>query len=308
MNHTSAESMERRKFLKKLAQLGFIVGAGQVPVFDATLARAAAPAMLAEAEGPDPAALVHEAVGKLGGMGAFVKDGMEVVVKPNIGWDRTPDEGANTHPLIVRELVKMAIEAGAVRVRVFDRTCNDARRCYENSGIAEAVKGLDSSKAEVSHVDDLRYETVEIKGGVAMTSWPLYRPALEADALINVPVLKHHGLSGMTAGMKNLMGIMGGRRGTIHRQLGDSLVDLNMAVRSTLTVIDATRVLTAGGPQGGGTANVRVENKLAASNDVVAADAWAAKTFGGEPMDFDFLRRARERGFGQSDLSKVELR
>jgi uncharacterized protein (DUF362 family) len=300
--------LERREFLRKLVQAGFVVGMGGVPFFDATRAFAApTPRPLAQVEGGDPALLVREALGKLGGMGAFVKKGDDVVVKPNIGWDRVPEEAANTNPEVVRELVRLALEAGAARVRVFDRTCNDMRRCYKRSGIADAVESLGDSRAEVPFVDDLRYEKVVIKGATAMPEWPLYRPALEADVLINAPVLKHHGLSGITVGMKNLMGVMGGNRGRIHKKLDESLVDLNMAVRSHLTVVDATRVLTANGPQGGGTSNVKVVNRLAASADVVAADAWAAKVFGKEPEDYGFLRIAQERGLGFSDLGKVEI-
>ena len=220
------EELDRRAFLGKLARLGFVLSAGALPLFDATVARGAAPQLLAEGEGEDYALLVREVIGKLGGMTAFVPKGSTVVVKPNIGWDRTPEEGANTNPLVVRELVLLALEAGAAKVMVFDRSCNDPRRSYKKSGIADAVEALGSSRAKVSFVDDVRFETVEIKGGEELKRWPLYRPALEADVLINVPILKHHGLSGVTIGMKNLMGLMGGNRGKIHRSIADSLVDL----------------------------------------------------------------------------------
>jgi uncharacterized protein (DUF362 family) len=306
---------ERREFLKKLSAAGFAVGlGGALPLFDATGARAEAapsPKPLAAVKGDDPALMVREAVGKLGAMSKFVKPGFTVVIKPNIGWDRTPEEGANTHPAIVAELAKMALEAGAEKVQIFDRTCNDSRRCYKRSGVEDAIEALskeiDDDRVTLSFVDDIRFETVEIKGAKSLTKWPLYRPALAADALINVPVLKHHGLTGVTIGMKNLMGVMGGNRGRIHKKIEDSLVDLNMAVRSTLTVVDATRVLTKGGPQGGGTKNVRIENRLAACEDVVTADAWGAKVFGVDPMEVAHIRRAVERGLGIADLEKVTI-
>ncbi len=298
----------RRDFLDKLAMAGFAIGIGGAPLFDVARARAATtPKPLAVAQDGDPAEMVRAVIGKLGGMGKFVNPGATVVVKPNIGWDRTPEEAANTNPEVVAELVKMALEAGAAKVSVFDRTCNDARRCYKRSGIADAVEKIGDDRASVPYVDDLRYETVEIKGGEALDRWPLYRPALEADVLINVPIVKHHGLSGITVGMKNLMGIMGGNRGRIHRKLGDSLVDLNFTVRSTLTVVDATRVLTSNGPQGGGTKYVREEGKLAACEDIVTADAWGATVFGVEPMEIGHIRAAAERGLGIADLSKVKM-
>lgn len=306
--HNGIKGPERRDFIKKLTMAGMAAGMGRMAFPLHALASAPISPMLAESYGPDPARLARETVGRLGGMAAYVKPGQTVVVKPNIGWDRTPEEAANTNPAVVREIVLMCLEAGASRVKVFDRTCNDDRRCYKRSGIADAIQSISGGKVEVSYVDELRYEVVEIKGGSVMKKWPLYRPAIEADALINVPVLKHHGLSGITVAMKNLMGIMGSNRGNIHREIGDSLVDLNMAVKSTLTIVDATRVLMTNGPQGGGTANVRVEMRLAASNDVVAADLWGAKVFGADPMTIPFLKKARERGFGPADLSRVVMR
>lgn len=322
---------ERRAFLKKLSAAGFAVGlGGALPFFDATATAAPSPKPLAAVWGgaasstggatvsgtvsgavSDPAKLAREAVDKLGSMSAFVKPGFNVVIKPNIGWDRTPEEGANTHPAVVVALAQMALEAGAARVQIFDRTCNDSRRCYKRSGVEDAIKALsrelDDDRVVLSFVDDIRFETVEIKGGKSLTRWPLYRPALAADALINVPVLKHHGLTGITVGMKNMMGIMGGNRGRIHRDIDESLVDVNMAVRSTLTVVDATRVLTSGGPQGGGTKNVRIENRMAACEDVVTADAWGATIFGVDPMKVGHIRRAHERGLGIADLDRVQI-
>ncbi|PLX43248.1 MAG: cytoplasmic protein [Deltaproteobacteria bacterium] len=301
--------MKRRDFLKKLAKAGFVVSAtGALPLLDLSKAEAeTTPYPLAVAAEGSPAELTREALRKLGGMGAFVKDGDSVVVKPNIGWDRTPEEGANTHPEVVRELVMMALDAGAAEVRVFDRTCNDPRRCYKRSGIEDAIDSIDDSRAKITHVDELRYEVVEIRDGISLTKWPLYRPALEADVLINAPVVKHHGMSEITIGMKNLMGVMGGNRGRLHRDLTDGLVDLSLAVKSHLTVVDATRVLLAGGPQGGGTGNVKKVGKVGASRDVVTADAWGATMFGVDPFSIPHIKRAHERGLGIADLSKVKI-
>jgi len=53
---------------------------------------------MAIVRGPDPAANVRRAVEALGGMGRFVKRGERVVIKPNIGWNRTPEQAANTNP------------------------------------------------------------------------------------------------------------------------------------------------------------------------------------------------------------------
>jgi uncharacterized protein (DUF362 family) len=240
-------------------------------------------------------------------MERFVRAGDRVVVKPNIGWDRTPEEAANTHPVVVAELCRLARGAGAKTVYVFDRTCNDARRTYRRSGIRQTVEALDDRAVRVDHVRDDRFETVDIAGGASLNRWPLYLPALEADVLINVPVVKHHSLTGVTLSMKNLMGIMGGNRSQIHRGIDEKLVDLNVAVKSHLVVMDATRILTRNGPQGGGTQSVRSHNRLGATTDVVTADAWGAREFGVDPMTIGHIRRADERGLGVADLARVEM-
>jgi uncharacterized protein (DUF362 family) len=302
-------AMDRRSFLTRLSRFGLLtLGSIGIPVVAPGRARSAGGSRpLAVAEGPDPADLVRKALDKLGGMKAFVRPGDRVVVKPNIGWDRTPEEGANTHPAVVAELCRLARVAGAQVVRVFDRPCNDARRTYERSGIRGAVEALDDSAVRLEFVRDELFEVVELRGARQLTRWPLYRPALEADVLINAPVVKHHGLTGVTLAMKNLMGILGGNRGRIHQGIDENLVDLNQAVRSHLVVMDATRILLRNGPQGGGTDGVRALNRLAATADVVAGDAWGAREFGADPMRVGYIRLAHRRGLGVGDLSQVEI-
>ena len=91
------------------------------------------------AQGDDPRALVQKALDALGGMKRFIARGDVVLVKPNIGWDRTPEQAANTNPQLVAEVVRLCREAGASRVIVSDISCNEPRRCFSRSGIAEAA-------------------------------------------------------------------------------------------------------------------------------------------------------------------------
>jgi len=290
--------MDRRTFLKS-------AGA-------ATLALPLAPQQLLAAPGPlvavaedrDYAKATREAVNALGGMKRFVKPGNVVVVKPNIGWDRSSEQGANTHPQVVRTLVEEAIAAGAKKVKVFDRTCNDERRCYVNSGIEAALKGM--KNVEVKHLENERFKMVALNGR-ALKEWELYGEALSADVYINVPVAKHHGLSKLTLGLKNVMGIMGGNRGSIHKNLDVALADINAAMKTHLTVIDATRILTAHGPQGGDLKDVKVLNTIIASTDTVAADAYATTLFGMKPADIPVTVAAFQRGLGEMRLDRIKI-
>ena len=290
--------MDRRTFLK---------GTAAAVVSGSVLSRQALGRQGPEvsvAEGRDYAAITRRAVNALGGMQSFVKRGDVVVVKPNMGWDRAPEFAANTHPLVVRALVEECLAAGAKRVKVFDYTCNDPRRCYINSGIELAIKGLKG--AEVKHIEPERFRKVQLNGQF-LKEWELYDEALSANVFINVPIAKHHGLSRLTLGLKNIMGIMGGNRGYTHRNLDTAMADVNAYLKSHLTVIDATRILIAHGPQGGSLNDVRVRNTVIASRDIVAADAFASTLFGLKPTDVPIIVAAARRGLGEMDLRRIRV-
>ena len=302
--------MDRREFIRSSLQLAITAAAiGGTPWLD--LAALAAPAPLtpplAVRKGKDIPACVRAAVTALGGMSAFVKAGEVVVVKPNIGWDRTVELAANTHPLVVRTVVELCLEAGAKKVMVFDRTCNDPRRCYVESGIAAAVEGLKSARVSMEQIDRRAFIDVDIKGGIDQQRWSFYQPALSADRFINLPIAKHHSISTVTVGMKNIMGVIGGNRGTMHRNIAEALADINTIIRSDLTIVDATRILVANGPQGGRLEDVKILDTIIASPDIVAADAYSATLFGLQPRDIASIVAGAKRGLGTLDLQKVRM-
>lgn len=254
--------------------------------------------------------LVRQVVALIGGMEAFVKPGARVVIKPNMSFDRPPEMGATTHPLVIRTLAEMALEAGASQVRIFDRTCNEARRCYQNSGILPAIQGMDNRKVRCEYIDRRKFVPVSIPEGRVLKGWDIYRDALEADCYINVPVAKQHGLAGLSLSLKNNMGILGGNRGQLHRKLDQNLADLATIIRPTLNVVDATRMLLRNGPQGGNLRDVQTNDTLIASSDPVAADACATMLFGRSPDTIGATVAAASMGLGimQSNrINRIEL-
>jgi len=301
--------MDRRRFIQRSLKFSLAAAASSaIPAVELLplVAQAATPAQeLAVRTGKDFAASTFACVEALGGMGRFVKPGDTVVVKPNIGWDRTPELAANTHPAVVQAIIRMCLEAGAKQVRIFDRTCNDPRRCYVNSGIQDAVKELRTDRAVVEHMDRRAFREVAIRGGVGLQNWEFYVPALEADSFINVPVAKHHSISRLTLGMKNLMGVIGGNRGVLHRQIEETLCDINLVIPSTLTVVDASRILVDNGPVGGSLDDVRQTETIIASPDIVLADSFATTLFGLKPADIPTLTTAARRGLGSIDIERA---
>jgi len=301
--------IDRRQFIRRSLQLA-IAGAatGSLPILDlASLASGPAGPELAVRKGQAIPKLVDTTLAALGGIGRFVKRGEHVVVKPNIGWDRTVEQAANSHPDVVRAVVEHCLEAGAASVRVFDRTCNDPRRCYTQSGIRAAIEALGSDRAKIEFMDRRAYQDVLLDGGVALDKWSFYKPALEADRLINVPIAKHHSISTLTLGMKNIMGVIGGNRGVLHRRIDESLADINSVIHSDLVIVDATRILVANGPQGGSLKDVRHPETLIVSADIVAADSYAATLFGHKPQDIPTIVAGARRGLGSMDLSKARM-
>ena len=262
------------------------------------------PQDLVVATGRDPYQNTVAVIAALGGMEKFVKKGAVVVVKPNIGWDRTPEQAANTHPAVVAALVELSYKAGAKRVNVFDVTCNDARRCYENSGIQQAAK---DKGAQVYFADSWNVVKAKFPYPSQMEGWTVLRDAVVCDTLINVPVLKHHGLTGLTLSMKNLMGVCTGTRGLMHIGIGEKLADLLDFIRPELTVIDATRVLMRNGPTGGNLEDVVQRDTVFASPDPVLADAFACKFVDQDPLSVTYLQEAAKRKLGQVDVSKARI-
>ncbi len=256
-------------------------------------------------QGGSPETLVRRALEELGGIRRFVARGDVVAVKPNIGWDRGPEQAANTNPALVAEVVRLCLDAGARRVIVTDVSCNEPRLCFERSGIAAAARG---AGAEVILPEERRFRQANL-GGEVLTTWPVLEPFLTADKIINLPIAKHHSLTGCTLGMKNLYGIIGGQRSRLHQRIHESLADLTAFARPTLTILDAWRVLMRGGPTGGSLADVEVKKTLVAGTDPVAIDSYAAKAWW--DLDYQrlpFLRIAQARGLGKMDFEQVRTK
>ena len=256
-------------------------------------------------QGGEPRALVSQALENLGGISRFIANRDVVLLKPNIAWDRTPEQAANTNPELVAEVVRQCWQAGARRVIVTDVSCNEPRRCFQRSGIQSAAQ---AEGAEVILPDADHFREVDL-GGVVLKNWPVFAPFLEADKIINLPIAKHHALTGATLGMKNWYGILGGERNRLHQQIHQSLADLAGFMLPTLTLMDCYRVLLRNGPTGGNPEDVVLKKALIAGTDPVAIDAYAAKAY----WDLDaerlpYLQMAAARGLGTPDFASLNVK
>ncbi len=250
--------------------------------------------------------MVRCALNALGGMDKLISKGDRVIIKPNIAWNQKPEFAANTNPFVVAALVELCLEAGASRVKVMDHTCSaNPETSYENSGIATTAR---QAGAEVSYIDKSRFRDFTIADGKVLKSWSFYEEmvyANEVDVLINVPIAKQHGTSRLSMGLKNVFGMIGGDRGSLHTDIHPKIADLNKFVKIDLTVLDAFRILKNHGPTGGRLDDVdnstEHARRIIVSTDPVAADAYGATLFGMQPKEVGYIRESREQGLGEID-------
>jgi uncharacterized protein (DUF362 family) len=305
--------MKRRDFLRTGVVAGAVVALNPEEL-QAVAARAAAAegnVDMAAVMGGEPAVLLDKALEALGGIGKFVRKGQKVVIKPNIGWDRTPDLAANTNPELVAALVKRCLEAGATKVTVFDHTCDNWQKCYDNSGIAAAARKAGATV--VPGNDESYYREVDIPGGVVLKKAKIHQALLESDAWINVPILKNHGGAKLSCAMKNYLGIVWDRRIFHSSDLQQCIADIcTWEKRPTLNIVDAYRIMHQNGPQGKSAADVAVLKSLIASSDIVAVDAAALGMFNQvKKLDMQAVAHiglGEKLKLGTTDLKKKTIR
>jgi len=256
-------------------------------------------------KGGEPDTMFDRAIQSLGGMKNFVKKNQTVVIKPNIGWDTSPERAANTNPKLIGQIVKHCLDAGAKEVYVFDHTCNNWKNCYSNSGIEDAAK--DAGAKMVPGNSESYYQHVDIPNGKRLKETTVHELVLESDVFINVPVLKSHDGAGITVSMKNLMGVVWDRRYWHRNDLHQCIADYPTFRKPDLNIVDAYAVMKKNGPRGVSMADVVKLKSQIISTDIVAADTAATKLFGMQPSDIDYITYADEMKIGTMDLSKLNI-
>jgi len=311
--------MDRRDFLKKAGQTVALAsvagqtglvsagcqsgGSGKASVSrpDFQVADDAKYPKVALARSEDHAKAVSSALDAIGGIGRFVKKGEKVLLKPNCAFARAPEQAVNTNPLVVGEMVRQCLAAGASDVMVTDYGAYDIPKVFARSGIADAVE---QNGGRVLYPLDEDFIEVEF-GGKLIDRQPVLKWIFEIDRLVNMPIAKHHALTFGTASMKNFFGAIGGDRDRLHDQIDQAIVDLAAYFRPTLTVVDATRVLMRGGPAGGASDYVKICDSVICATDQVAADARACEFVGYTASEISHVVMAAKQGLGEIDYRKA---
>ncbi|MFH0919907.1 MAG: DUF362 domain-containing protein [Fibrobacterota bacterium] len=299
--------MTRRGFISAGAATAAVLSTARpASVFGAEAQKS----VVAVAKG-EPADAVRRVVAALGGIQQFVKPGDRVVIKPNMSFANPPEWGTTTHPEVVKAVAQLCVEAGARRIVIFDYTLRDSEICKEKTGIAAAVKDI-PGVVIATPSDEKFFEEKPVPGAKELISTAVAKEVLKADCLISVPNAKAHSATGVSLGMKGLMGLVWNRR-VFHEKM-----DINRAVaeqlyiiKPTLTVVSAIYCLLKNGP--GGPGPVEKLDTVVASADPVAADAysvglarWYNKEFKG--TEVKHIQIAAELGLGVADTAKMDVR
>lgn len=302
--------MKRRDFLKTSAGAGMAAGAALSLGGYEKLWGAASNSEkydVVAVMGGNPDAMFDLGIQELGGMGAFVKKGQKVLVKPNIGWDVIPDLAANTNPLLVRRIIEHCLKAGAREVYVFDHTCDNWVNTYRNSGIERAAKAA-GAKVVPGNTENY-YQQIEIPGGVRLKRTKVHQLLLETDVWINVPILKDHNSTRMTSCLKNTMGLVWDRGWWHANDLHQCIADYALYEKKpVLNVVDCFNVMVKHGPKGVSKEDVVQMKSQILTADWVAGDAAAARMLGIEPEKIDYIPMAHKAGLGNMKLESLNIR
>jgi uncharacterized protein (DUF362 family) len=233
--------------------------------------------------------------------------GRTVLVKPNILGAVEPDRAVNTHPALVRAVVRALEKRRAGRILVGD---NSGMRAYGSSEHAARVAGI--LEAAGGHFVSLGASPVAVKMDSPFARELVFsREVLQADVLVSLPKMKTHVATAVTGAVKNSFGhLVGGEKSRLHRaaagaeNFARAVVEVFQVRPPDLIILDAVWAMEGQGPSGGRPRHV---GRILASANAVALDSCMAAMMGLVPRRVPMLRIAEERGLGPADLERIEL-
>jgi uncharacterized protein (DUF362 family) len=303
--------MKRREFLKTSVGAGLATGAAlslgsRYENILGTVSSASGYDMVA-IMGGNPDAMFDLGIQEMGGMGAFVKKGQKVLIKPNIGWDVLPGVSSNTNPLLIKRIIEHCFKAGAKDVYLFDHTIDNWINCYKNSGIEKTAKSAGAKVVPAN--SESYYQQISIPGAVKLKTAKVHEIFLETDVYINVPILKDHNSTRMTCCLKNTMGLVWDRAFWHANNLNQCIADFALYEKKpVLNVIDCYNVMVKHGPQGVSKEDLVLMKSQILTKDWVAGDVAAAKMLGVEVERIEYISAAYKLGAGNMNIDSMNIK
>ena len=325
------QEMDRRKFLGKAGTVAAGLGAfylastipgcgsnaGNTGMVDEgpeataeeipTPAQTAPPSGLVVVKGSDPVSMLRKGLEAWGGLAALGLAGRKVLIKVNAAFARPPEDATTTDPELVAEAVRQFLAAGASKVTVFDHILQDlVDQTLEANGIGPAAKGAGAEVVVYAVRKPGQSRTVQIPGATALPSAGILEEIFQADVIVNMPKIKHHGGAKLSLAMKNFIGITQ-NMGNFHNiELHRAIAEINTAVKPSLVIADATSILLDHGP--GGPGNVAKPGQVIIATDPVAADSYACGLFGMAPTNIGYIVYGEQLGVGTMDFNSLGLK
>ena len=300
----SDTGISRRTFIKGGIAAGILVSISPSGIF---AAENQAPEIWV-IHGEDKVKLMQKCLEIINANGGLGKGKNSLALKVNAGWDRSPEEGANTHPVLVDEFLKGCRDAGIRKTVLPEFSCHPANKTFIKSGIFDAAKKNDAAMIDLGS-DKKSFVKVNIDKGVKLKEAEFSNYFMDSEIVVNMPVAKHHGGAGLTMAMKNWMGAVKDRRFWHSNNLHQCIADMATFIKPDWTIIDATRTMYDSGPQGPAK-ELKIQNILIVSKDQVAADAYAAKTLFPDKVygQAKYIQIAGEMNLGIVDVGKMNVR
>ena len=281
---------------------------------------------------------VREAIDLLGGMSEIARDKEQILLKPNLVSSNPTD---TTKPEVIEALVKIMKEAGKNVLLGEGSAATKRNMKWSAVGLVCRTKDADVLNGlQYDVYNALGYDDLSRRLGVPLTNLHvgdmvrqfipdnfafkeiyIHRSLYEADLVCSVPMLKTHGLAGVTLGMKNFIGTYPGQvygtiRSRVHQIAGSiepsgtasAVVDMVKATNVGLTVIDATTAMEGQGPAGASGGRLVEMDTIVAGTNALATDMVGAKIMGFEPDEIPTFKWAWKAGMKPSSLENIEVR
>jgi len=281
----------------------------------------------------DIARAVEEAIDLLGGIKTMTKGKNRIMLKPNLV---TSSTDCTTKVVVVRTLAQLMRKAGKdviigegsaaaasfnvingelFRTRKREILDGMQQNVFDTLGYSEMAKTLNIPLINLHSGDIVE---VPLKNGLAANSVKIHKSLTEIDLLCSVPMMKTHTLATVTLAMKNLIGLYPGTeyyavRSWLHDRAAEAgspgvayeVIDMNSAVKTGLSVIDASSAMEGDGPTGGTLVDMGL---IIAGTSPLATDMVGASLMGFELNEIPAIVLAHKTGILPTSLDNIEIR
>ena len=303
----------KQAFDREVTRRGFLgmgVAAGGAVVLGDKLALAAGAAAgktdVWVLHGTDKKKLMDAALKVIADNGGFGKDVKKLTLKINAAWWSTPEQGGNTNPELADTFLKGCKSQGIKQLVMPENPVQPAEKTFPQSGLLAVAKSNGVPMIDLKS-DEKLFKEVEFPKGKRLKKAMVGKDFLETDALVNMPVAKHHGGAGLTIALKNWMGSVKDRRFLHRNNLQQCIADFATFIKPTWTIVDATRIMLTRGPRGP-SKDMKKPDLLIVCKDQVAADAYTATLFPKNLADrARHIQVAGQMKLGTTDLTQLAV-